>query len=81
MLSLPEGEDKPLKYPLVFRVADVCIISKIDLAPYLDVSISKIRDNVTKINPSLKVFEISTKTGEGISVWIAYLENHQILKK
>lgn len=70
VLSLPEGEDKALKYPLAFRVSDLCIISKMDLLPYLDVSVEQIKENVTNINPDIDIIELSIKTGKGLDTWL-----------
>lgn len=69
ILSVTEGEDKPLKYPLMFRRSHYLIISKIDLFPYLDISIDRIVENARKINPDLKIFKISSKTKEGMEEW------------
>ncbi len=73
--STTEGDDKPLKYPAMFRNASVLIINKTDLLPYLDCDIETLRRNALKINPSLIVFETSCRTGIGISEWCAWLEN------
>ncbi|RKZ27333.1 hydrogenase accessory protein HypB [bacterium] len=75
VLSTPEGEDKPLKYPLMFRTSHVMLINKIDLAVYLDVRIEKMKENARKINPGLVVFEVSAKTGEGFSAWEEFLRD------
>lgn len=72
--STTEGDDKPLKYPAMFRNASVLIINKIDLLPYLDCSIDTLRRNALQINPALKVFETSSKTGAGIPEWCSWLE-------
>lgn len=71
--STTEGDDKPLKYPAMFRNASVLIINKIDLLPYTDSSISTLRSNALQINPSLTVFETSCRTGRGIDEWCAWL--------
>ncbi|MCL0035235.1 hydrogenase nickel incorporation protein HypB [Thermodesulfovibrionales bacterium] len=78
VLSLPEGDDKPLKYPLMFRESDVLIINKIDLKPFLGVSIEKIKSDALSLNPSIRIFEVSCKTGEGIDEWAKWL--HSTLK-
>ncbi len=70
VLSTTEGEDKPLKYPLMFRVSHVMLINKIDLLPHLDVDVEMIRKNALNINPNLRILEVSGKTGEGIDRWI-----------
>ena len=74
VLSVTEGEDKPLKYPLAFRNSQVCLISKIDLLPYLDIDLDKIRNNITQVNPQMDIIEISSKTGEGLTDWIELLK-------
>jgi len=73
VLSTPEGEDKPLKYPLMFRVSHVMLINKIDLLPHLDMDVETLRKNALGVNPGLKIIEVSAKTGEGIDRWIALL--------
>ncbi|MCL0051223.1 hydrogenase nickel incorporation protein HypB [Thermodesulfovibrionales bacterium] len=78
VLSLPEGDDKPLKYPLMFQESDVLIINKIDLKPFLGVSIEKIKSDALSLNPSIRIFEVSCKTGEGIDEWAKWL--HSTLK-
>ncbi|MCK5032376.1 MAG: hydrogenase nickel incorporation protein HypB [Calditrichia bacterium] len=75
LLSTTEGDDKPLKYPSMFRVSDVMIINKIDLLEYVDFSVESVKKNALSINPELKIFEISCKTGEGIEDWIKWLKN------
>jgi hydrogenase nickel incorporation protein HypB len=73
ILSVTEGEDKPAKYPLMFQESKVLLINKIDLVPYLECDVEKIKSEALKINPSLEVFPISCKTGEGISAWTDWL--------
>jgi len=73
VLSLPEGEDKPLKYPLMFRVAQIAIINKIDLEPHLDLDRKKFRDNIKKIHPQITLFELSAKTGQGFKDWLDWI--------
>ncbi|MCL2735818.1 MAG: hydrogenase nickel incorporation protein HypB [Propionibacteriaceae bacterium] len=68
--SVPEGEDKPLKYPVMFRSVDAVIINKVDLLPYLDFDMDLFLDNVRAVNPTAKLFLTSAKTGEGIQEWI-----------
>lgn len=72
--SLAEGEDKPLKYPAMFRNASVLIINKIDLVPYLPCSIHDLRSNALRVNPSLRIFETSGTTGSGVEEWCRWLE-------
>ena len=73
ILSVPEGHDKPLKYPLMFSKVDALIINKIDVAPYFDFDMNKVREYVLKLNKNVKIFPISAKTGEGISEWCDWL--------
>ena len=73
VLSTPEGEDKPLKYPLMFRVSHVMLINKIDLLPHLDMDVETLRKNALGVNPGLKIIEVSAKTGQGIDRWIELL--------
>jgi len=73
LLSLPEGDDKPLKYPLMFHESSILLINKIDLLPYMDCSIQKIKDESLKINPNLKIYEISGKTKQGLDGWFDWL--------
>lgn len=71
--SLPEGDDKPIKYPLIFTEAEAVVINKVDLAPYLDFDINNFRKVVTGLNPDVKIFEVSAKTGAGIDQWCQWL--------
>lgn len=71
--STTEGDDKPLKYPAMFRNSSVLVINKIDLIPYLTCSIDTLRGHALQINPALKVFETSCRTGEGIDAWCTWL--------
>ena len=73
VLSTVEGDDKPLKYPAMFRNSSVLVINKIDLIPYADCNLNELKENALKINPYLRIFEISCKTGEGISQWCDWL--------
>lgn len=73
IISTTEGEDKPLKYPTMFRNASVLVINKIDLLPYLTFDIEQLRRNALSINPNLRVFETSCTTGEGVPAWCAWL--------
>ena len=74
VLSVTEGEDKPLKYPLMFRVCDAALLNKIDLLPYLDYDREAAVQNILKVNPQMPVFEISAKTQEGFDAWIEWLK-------
>ncbi|MGC8719531.1 MAG: hydrogenase nickel incorporation protein HypB [Thermodesulforhabdaceae bacterium] len=73
ILSVTEGDDKPLKYPLMFQKSSVLLINKIDLLPYVDCDVERIRKTVKELNPRIEIFEISCKTGEGIDRWINWL--------
>ena len=74
ILSVPEGHDKPLKYPLMFQVCDVVLINKIDVAPYFDFDFEKCREYIHMRNPKAKSFPISAKTGEGVEAVAAFLK-------
>ncbi len=75
ILSVTEGDDKPGKYPLMFRESKALLINKIDLLPYVDASLEKIREESLKINPDLKIFPVSCKTGEGLEEWLNWLKD------
>lgn len=76
ILSVPEGDDKPLKYPVIFSKVDVLIISKIDCLPYFDFDIQAVYKRARKLNPSIEIFEVSAKTGEGINNWVDWLKRN-----
>lgn len=73
ILSVPEGHDKPLKYPLMFQVCDAVIINKIDVMPYFDFDMEKVRAYIKQRNPNAEIFPISAKTGEGMENWESWL--------
>jgi len=73
--SMTEGDDKPYKYPLMFSEADVVLVNKVDLLPYLDFNTSYFNDGITRLNPEVKIFQVSCKTGEGIELWISWLQS------
>ena len=73
ILSVPEGDDKPLKYPLMFQQSDVLIISKIDALPYFNFDLEKCRERALRLNPDIKIFPVSAKTGEGMEEWEKWL--------
>jgi len=75
ILSVPEGDDKPLKYPLMFSIVDVLLINKIDAMDYFDFDMEAVTERVKRLNPEIKVIPISAKTGEGIEVWADWLRN------
>lgn len=73
ILSVPEGHDKPLKYPLMFSICDVVLVNKIDVLPYFDFDMDKVREYAKMRNPKLKIFPICAKTGEGMEAWCDWL--------
>lgn len=73
LLSTTEGDDKPLKYPLMFDISSVLLVNKIDLLPYIDCDTENIKNGALKINPNLEIFETSCKTGEGMEGWYGWL--------
>lgn len=75
VLSTTEGDDKPLKYPAMFRHAEVLVINKIDLLPYVDADVQAIRRNALDINPSLTIFETSCRDGAGLDAWCAWIRS------
>jgi hydrogenase nickel incorporation protein HypB len=74
VLSVTEGEDKPVKYPLMFRVCDVAILNKTDLLPYLDFDIKQAKDYILQVHPDMPIFEISAKTQDGFEPWIKWIK-------
>jgi hydrogenase nickel incorporation protein HypB len=79
-LAIHEGEDKPLKYPTMFYKADLVLITKVDLAPYLEIDIDLIEDNLARVMPAPAVLRISAKTGQGIDRWRAWLDERHPVK-
>ena len=75
ILSVPEGHDKPLKYPLMFSICDVLLINKIDVMPYFDFDLDKCREYAKKLNPNIKIIPISAKHGDGIGEWTDWLRS------
>ena len=73
ILSVPEGHDKPLKYPLMFQICDAVLINKIDVLPYFDFDMERVKEYIQQRNPQAKVFPISAKTGEGMDAWTEWL--------
>ena len=73
ILSVPEGHDKPLKYPLMFSICDVLLINKIDVMPYFDFDLEACKKYAAKLNPNIKIIPISARTGEGIDAWTDWL--------
>jgi hydrogenase nickel incorporation protein HypB len=82
LLSVTEGEDKPLKYPVMFQAADCLLITKIDLAPYLDIEIERIVANVRQLNPHVQIIPVSAQSSEGLEGWFDWvrsqISSHQL---
>lgn len=82
LLSVPEGDDKPHKYPLMFSEVDVVLVNKIDVLPYFDFNLKSFQEAVAGLNPIAKIFPISCKTGDGFETWISWLEDEaKLIKK
>ncbi len=75
ILSVPEGDDKPLKYPLMFTVCDALVVNKIDYLAIADFDMKVLKERVLKLNPKIRIFETSCRTGEGISAWIEWIKD------
>ncbi|WP_304223288.1 hydrogenase nickel incorporation protein HypB [Gracilinema caldarium] len=75
ILSVPEGDDKPLKYPVMFQRVDAILINKIDALPLFDFNLERFRKHITELNPKAQIFPISAKTGEGVESWVTWLTN------
>ena len=73
LLSVPEGDDKPLKYPLMFSTSDVLIVTKTDVLPYFDFDLNLCAERARKLNPGIEIFAVSAKTGDGMDAWEAWL--------
>jgi hydrogenase nickel incorporation protein HypB len=73
LVSVPEGDDKPLKYPLIFRTSDVFLVNKVDVIDHFDFDLEAFRGRVRKLNPDAPVFEVSCKTDVGIDAWCRWL--------
>jgi hydrogenase nickel incorporation protein HypB len=73
IMSVTEGDDKPVKYPYMFRTSDLCIINKTDLLPYVDFDIEKAKEYTRQINPELEILEVSVKTGDGMEGWYSWI--------
>src|SRR5215813_2094415 len=74
LMSVTEGEDKPLKYPTIFNTADVAVITKIDLADAAEFDLAVARDNIQRVRPGMQIIEVSAKTGEGMGAWMELLQ-------
>ena len=81
VLSVTEGEDKPAKYPLMFNTSDTLVLNKIDLLPYLDYSMAELMANLKKVNPSIRIFQVSAKTGEGMDALVRHISDKIDMKK
>jgi hydrogenase nickel incorporation protein HypB len=81
LLSVTEGEDKPLKYPIMFQEADCLLITKMDLAPYLKIDIERIIANVRQMNSNVKIIPVSAQTGEGLETWLEWVKIQVKLKQ
>ena len=75
ILSVPEGDDKPLEYPLMFSIVDVVLVNKIDALDYFDFDLEAVKERVKKLNPNIKVIPISAKKGEGMDEWVEWIRN------
>lgn len=73
ILSVPEGDDKPLKYPLMFKMCDVLLINKMDYLPYSDFNIGALKERAKRLRPDITIFEVSSRTGQGIEAWTEWL--------
>ncbi len=81
LISVTEGEDKPAKYPIMFRSCDLCVVSKIDLLPALDFDMELLERNIRAANPGLRAMKMSAKTGEGVGEWLDWLRGLSASKK
>jgi hydrogenase nickel incorporation protein HypB len=81
VLSVAEGEDKPFKYPAIFARAEVCVISKVDLLPYVSFKLDEVRDQVATLRPDGRILEVSARTGEGMTEWCGLLEERLAAKR
>jgi hydrogenase nickel incorporation protein HypB len=80
LLSVTEGEDKPLKYPVIFRLADLVIITKIDIAPALGCNLNELNANIRQVAPGADIISLSARSGEGFTQWLSYL-GHRLVHK
>jgi hydrogenase nickel incorporation protein HypB len=79
IISVTEGDDKPLKYPDMFHTSTLCVINKIDLLPYVPFSMDKVKENAKKINPKLEFRELSCTSGEGLESWYSWLRSKVLI--
>ncbi|WP_417260329.1 hydrogenase nickel incorporation protein HypB [Celeribacter sp.] len=80
VISVTEGEDKPLKYPDMFTVSEMALLNKIDLAPYCDVDLDLYEENLRRVNPAIEILRISARTGEGMEAWVQWLHDRLAAK-
>ncbi|MDQ3636012.1 MAG: hydrogenase nickel incorporation protein HypB [Acidobacteriota bacterium] len=81
LMSVTEGEDKPLKYPTIFNSADIAVITKTDIAEAVEFDSAKAKQSINSVRPGMKIFELSSKTGEGMNKWMEYLEAQLVFKE
>ena len=81
VLSVTEGDDKPMKYPLMFKESEIALINKIDLAPYCNFNLASAKDDITMLHPGIETIEVSCTTGEGIDAWCDWLQKKVAEKK
>jgi len=81
ILSVTEGEDKPLKYPDMFTAARVAVLNKVDLAPHCDVDLDLYEENLRRVNPSIDILRVSARTGEGMAGWLHWIDAQQVAKR
>jgi hydrogenase nickel incorporation protein HypB len=79
VISVTEGEDKPLKYPYMFQSSHLCIINKSDLLPYVDFQTEKVINHARQVNPALEFISLSAKTGEGMNLWYNWILNQKVV--
>lgn len=79
--SVTEGEDKPLKYPVMFRAVDVILLNKLDLVPYLDVDVDRYLTHVREVNPTVPILPVSARTGEGMTAWFTWVRRFASMRK
>lgn len=79
LMSVTEGEDKPLKYPTIFNTADTAVITKMDLAQAVEFDLQSARENIQAVRPGMKIMELSTKSGAGMKNFVTYLHSHRVL--
>ena len=77
-LSVTEGEDKPLKYPVMFRKADLVLLTKVDLLPHLDLDVAAVEDGLARVMPSPRVIHLSARSGQGVAAWLEWLEERRV---